>query len=146
MRARAFTENAIAHPKCDTCAHSDARIMPGETWILPPPLENEEVFPFVCPCLMGRRQSAAFKSGRGSEAGGEALLGQRLETEVYSKFEYYIGPEGAYGGVPPSCPDPGGRSAPGSRQEAVTPKPCFLLGTSVKLPKRPSVSPRREHR
>ena len=43
------------------------------------------------------------KSGRGSEAAARALLGRGLETEVYSKFEYYIGPEGAYGGVPPSC-------------------------------------------
>ena len=69
------------------------------------------LIPTRLPHLMeGRRQSAATKSGRGSDAAGEALLGRGLETEVYSKFEYYIGPEGAYGGVPP----PSGKPASGS--------------------------------
>ena len=46
----------------------------------------QKIRPCVCPYLVGRRQSAAFKSGRGSElvSRREALLGLLLVTEVYS--------------------------------------------------------------
>ena len=63
------------------------------------------------------------KSGRGSEAAARALLGRRLVTEVYSKFEYYIGPEGAYGGVPRAARSRRKGQAKGSAAERRPPKP-----------------------
>ena len=86
------------------------------------------------PPLEGRRQSAAFKSGRGSEGpfrsgGVPRLSSTEMDTEVH-------------GGVPP----PGVLHQAGVGGRAQTTKVVFLLETSIKLQKKVVVLPRREHR